>query len=139
MSNTLLFKFCPMCGERLSYTSYEGYCAYSSCCWNNDECPLPDQNDQGARLAAAAQADQVEDTPTPITPTAEDYDRDFLELFESHGSVSRGAFVLLALANIGSPFVSNSTRVESFESLLFFAQACIGAGCEPRVRPSVQA
>ena len=35
--NTLEFKFCPRCGERLSYTSTEGFCAYADCNWNNDE------------------------------------------------------------------------------------------------------
>jgi len=36
--DTLKFRFCPWCGERLSYTSYEGYCACADCLWNNNEC-----------------------------------------------------------------------------------------------------
>ena len=53
--NTLDFKFCPKCGERLSYTSYEGYCAYTNCLWNNDD-----------------SADSVDEAPesTPATPAA---------------------------------------------------------------------
>ncbi len=49
------FKFCPKCGERLSYTSYEGYCAYTNCLWNND-----------------GSADSVDEAPesTPATPAA---------------------------------------------------------------------
>lgn len=27
---------CPKCGSGLSYTSYEPYCAYEDCRWNND-------------------------------------------------------------------------------------------------------
>ena len=59
-----------------------------------------------------------------------------LELAKSHGSeYSNGAWVLLSLANIHSPYLSNSDKVAELENLLFFAQRCIGAGCEPRVRP----
>ena len=58
------------------------------------------------------------------------------ELAKSHGSeFSNGAWVLLSLANIHSPYLSNSDKVAELENLLFFAQRCIGAGCEPRVRP----
>lgn len=64
MSSTLNLKFCPNCGERLSYTSFEGYCAFADCLWNNEECTSPGQQDQGARLAASAQVDQVGGTPT---------------------------------------------------------------------------
>lgn len=28
---------CPKCGSGLSFTSYEPYCAYEDCRWNNDE------------------------------------------------------------------------------------------------------
>lgn len=28
---------CPKCGEGLSYTSYEPYCSYADCRWNNDD------------------------------------------------------------------------------------------------------
>ena len=59
-----------------------------------------------------------------------------LELAKSHGSeYSNGAWVLLSLASIHSPYLSNSDKVAELENLLFFAQRCIGAGCEPRVRP----
>ena len=59
-----------------------------------------------------------------------------LELAKSHGSeYSNGAWVLLSLVHIHSPYLSNSDKVAAFENLLFFAQRCIGAGCEPRVRP----
>ena len=58
-----------------------------------------------------------------------------LELAKSHGSDSNGFFVLLSLASIHSPYLSNSDKVAELENLLFFAQRCIGAGCEPRVRP----
>lgn len=64
MSSTLNLKFCPNCGERLSYTSFEGYCAFADCLWNNEECTSPGHQDQGARLAASAQVDQVGGTPT---------------------------------------------------------------------------
>lgn len=64
MSSTLNLKFCPNCGERLSYTSFEGYCAFADCLWNNEECTSPGQQDQGARLAASAQVDQVGGTLT---------------------------------------------------------------------------
>ena len=60
--------------------------------------------------------------------------RDALELAKSHGSeYSNGAWVLLSLASIHSPYLSNSDKVAELENLLFFAQRCIGAGCEPRV------
>ena len=26
---------CPCCGEALSYTSFEAYCGYADCLWNN--------------------------------------------------------------------------------------------------------
>ena len=58
-----------------------------------------------------------------------------LELAKSHGSDSNGFFVLLSLASIHSPYLSNSDKVAELENLLFFAQRCIGAGCEPRVCP----
>lgn len=59
-----------------------------------------------------------------------------LELAKSHGSkYSNGTWVLLSLATIHSPHLSNSDKVAGLEDLLFFAQRCIGAGCEPRVRP----
>ena len=59
-----------------------------------------------------------------------------LELAKSHDSeYSNGAWVLLSLASIHSPYLSNSDKVAELENLLFFAQRCIGAGCEPRVRP----
>ncbi len=59
-----------------------------------------------------------------------------LELAKSHGSeYSNGTWVLLSLASIHSPYLSNSDKVAAAENLLFFAQRCIGAGCEPRVRP----
>ena len=58
------------------------------------------------------------------------------ELAKSHGSeFSNGAWVLFSLANIHSPYLSNSGKVAELENLLFFAQRCIGAGCEPRVCP----
>ena len=62
--NTLKLKVCPKCGEPLSYTSYEGYCAIADCLWNNDECSSPGQEDQSARLAASAEVGQVEGTIT---------------------------------------------------------------------------
>lgn len=35
--DSLDIKFCPRCGRGLSYTSYEGYCIYADCHWNNEE------------------------------------------------------------------------------------------------------
>ena len=66
MSSTLNLKFCPNCGERLSYTSFEGYCAFADCLWNNEECTSPGHQDQGARLAASAQVDQVGGTQSQL-------------------------------------------------------------------------
>lgn len=57
------------------------------------------------------------------------------ELAKSHGSKSNGFFVLLSLSNIHSPYLSDSDKAAELQSLLYFAQRCIGAGCEPRVRP----
>lgn len=31
---------CPRCGSGLSNTSYEPYCAYDNCRWNNDGAPV---------------------------------------------------------------------------------------------------
>lgn len=32
---TLTLKACPRCAQKLSCTSYEQYCAYQECKWNN--------------------------------------------------------------------------------------------------------
>lgn len=63
--NTFDFKFCPQCGERLSYTSSEGYCAYTDCLWNtNDFSPAPAQQSQSDSVAAPAEVGQGRDTLT---------------------------------------------------------------------------
>lgn len=65
-----------------------------------------------------------------IYPRSEAFD-----LAKSHGSESNGFFVLLSLSNIHSPYLSDSDKAAERQSLLYFAQRCIGAGCEPRARP----
>ena len=89
-------------------------------------CPPPADPGSAAVVAHAA----VPSSGAGIVPSYQDYDKDFFDLFESHGYVSRGAYVLLSLANISSPFVSNSTRVQSVDHLILHAQLCIGVGCE---------
>lgn len=89
-------------------------------------CPSPADPGSAAVVAHAA----VPSSGAGIVPSYQDYDKDFFDLFESHGYVSRGAYVLLSLANISSPFVSNSTRVQSADYLILHAQLCIGVGCE---------
>jgi len=72
--NTFDFKFCPQCGERLSYTSSEGYCAYTDCLWNtNDFSPAPAQQSQSDSVAAPAEVGQGQGTPTlPVEPPESD-------------------------------------------------------------------
>jgi hypothetical protein len=56
---------------------------------------------------------------------------------DTHGGcISNGGFVLLALANIASLELSNSSRVKSYDSLISLVQQCIGAGCEPLLSPA---
>lgn len=58
--------------------------------------------------------------------------QDALDTRDTHGGcISNGGFVLLTLANIASPELSNSSRVKSFDSLIPLVQHCIGAGCDP--------
>ena len=89
-------------------------------------CPSPADPGSAAVVAHAA----VPSSGAGIVPSYQDYEKDFFDLFESHGYVSRGAYVLLSLANISSPFVSNSTRVRSADHSILHAQLCIGVGCE---------
>lgn len=89
-------------------------------------CPSPADPGSAAVVAHAA----VPSSGAGIVLSYQDYDKDFFDLFESHGYVSRGAYVLLSLANISSPFVSNSTRVQAADHLILLAQHCIGVGCE---------
>lgn len=71
-----------------------------------------------------------------MTTTTPSYQKDAFELIDQNdGQGSNGFWVLLSLANIHSCFLSNSDKVAEVDNLLFFAQRCIGAGCEPRVRP----
>lgn len=51
--DTLSFKFCPMCGERLSYTSYEAYCPYAGCHWNNEDADCTPPVDETAPVVVA--------------------------------------------------------------------------------------
>ena len=60
-----------------------------------------------------------------------------LDTRDTHGGcISNGGFVLLALANIASLELSNSSRVKSYDSLISLVQQCIGAGCEPLLSPA---
>lgn len=71
-----------------------------------------------------------------MTPTIEDLRLEAFSTPENHcGQLSNGGWVLLSLSNVHSPYVPTSDKVASFENLILFAQRCIGAGCEPRVRP----
>lgn len=56
--NTLTLKSCPKCGEALSYTDTEAYCAYSGCMWNNEECSTPAQESRSESVAAPAEVGQ---------------------------------------------------------------------------------
>lgn len=60
--NTLTLKSCPKCGEALSYTDTEAYCAYLSCMWNNEECSTPAQESQSESVAAPAEVGQGQGT-----------------------------------------------------------------------------
>ena len=91
-------------------------------------CPSPADPGSAAVVAHAA----VPSSGAGIVPSYQDYEKDFFDLFDSHGYVSRGAYVLLSLAHIGSPFVSNSVRVQAVDRLILHAQLCIGVGCRPR-------
>lgn len=62
--NTLTLKSCPKCGEALSYTDTEAYCAYLSCMWNNEECSTPAQESQSESVAAPAEVGQGQGTIT---------------------------------------------------------------------------
>lgn len=72
-----------------------------------------------------------------MSSTANTLLQDALDTRDTHGGcISNGGFVLLALANIASLELSNSSRVESYDSLISLVQHCIGAGCEPLLSPA---
>lgn len=130
--NSLAFKFCPMCGERLSYTSYEGYCPYAGCHWNNDdnegeatESTPPASPElvltQDGGLVAQAAASGGE-CPSP----------DWLDLAlatcPEHGGVySAGGLVLLSQYNLA--WAAQSQRARLQQRLAWWAERCISAGC----------
>lgn len=63
--------------------------------------------------------------------------QDALDTRDTHGGcISNGGWVLLTLANIASPELSNSSRVKSYDDLISHVQHCIGAGCEPLLSPA---
>lgn len=63
--------------------------------------------------------------------------QDALDTRDTHGGcISNGGWVLLTLANIASPYLSNSIRVKSYDDLISHVQHCIGAGCEPLLSPA---
>lgn len=67
-----------------------------------------------------------------MSSIADAFLQDALDTRDTHeGCISNGGFVLLALSNIASLELSNSSRVKSFDSLISLVQHCIGAGCEP--------
>lgn len=139
--NTLEFKFCPRCGERLSYTSYEGYCAYSGCSWNNDEADEstpPAESSPGPSLDAGLVAQPSVGgggCPSDDRVLTADECQALYDLAwstrESHGSVSSGGYVLLNLAHASDLCVwqTNSGRVQAYDRLCFLAADAIGAGC----------
>ena len=93
--------------------------------------PLPGQDGQGVSLAAPAEADQVEDTPTSYQQL-EDRIRQMRR--DHHGCTSRGLDVELARYFYESPIPGDFLPALLLD-LQQCAAACIGAGCEPLVRP----
>lgn len=91
--------------------------------------PLPGHG-QGVSLAAPAEADQVEGTPTyqQFQTRIRQMRRDH------HGCTSRGLDVELARYFYESPIPGDFLPALLLD-LQQCAAACIGAGCEPRVRP----
>lgn len=53
-------KFCPRCGELVSYAGNEPYCAYTDCRWNNEDgdCPPPGVNGAAPVVAHPAEPGQ---------------------------------------------------------------------------------
>ena len=96
--------------------------------------PLPGQNDQSASLAAPAEADQVEDTPTSYQQL-EDRIRQMRR--DHHGCTSRGLDVELARYFYEFP-VPGDFLPALLLDLQQCAAVCIGAGCEPRSPMQVQ-
>ena len=91
--------------------------------------PLPGQDGQGVSLAAPAEADQVEDTPTSYQQL-EDRIRQMRR--DHHGCTSRGLDVELARYFYEFPVPGDFLPALHLD-LQQCAAACIGAGCEPRL------
>ncbi|CAM3342959.1 hypothetical protein [Paracidovorax anthurii] len=139
--NTLEFKFCPRCGQRLSYTSYEGYCAYSDCRWNNDEATestppaesLPDPSvDAGLVAQSSVGGGECPSEDRVLTlDECQELERLWWATCDGHGSVSKGGFVLMALQQAADMrgYLSNSERVAAYDRLCRHAGYAIGAGC----------
>lgn len=135
--NSLAFKFCPMCGERLSYTSYEGYCPYEGCHWNND-----DSEGEATESTPPVQEAAIEVVAHPLAVDGgECPGGDFAEFNRLVGMAdativvpladwSRGGYVLAALANARAPlYPDRAEQVDLMYQLRFHAARCIGAGC----------
>ncbi len=132
--NTLDFKFCPRCGERLSYTLYEGYCAYVGCLWNNEESeectPSASTPSVPADVVAHGTGSGGECAPR------EDY-TEFLRLVALADATvevpliraSRGGHFLMALANVCAPPTAGLSSEFGMRALHHFADQCIQAGC----------
>ena len=91
--------------------------------------PLPGQDGQGVSLAAPAEADQVEGTPTSY----QQLDARIRQMRrDHHGCTSRGLDVELARYFYEFPIPGDFLPALLLD-LQQCAAACIGAGCEPRL------
>ena len=133
---------CKLCSSRLEPWLSASGAPCSICinphCSDATEYPrlslLPGQEGQGVSLAAPAEADQVEDTPTSyqqLEARIRQMRRDH------HGYTSRGLDVELARYFYEFP-VPGDFLPALLLDLQQCAAACIGAGCEPRSPMQVQ-